>query len=169
MELSHRGSHPFVFVSVCLHNILQMSHLGTVGGEMSVSKQRKPVGSPRTQRRYLSGDDILILRPFLFAAAGIGIAPIYPTVMALVAKRYPHGSDTAITFVVTMMGIGSVIGNYAIGAIIDLFKHMFGGETANGLLRGLQAGYGFIGLCALLCSVSGVALYRYLSARKELV
>ncbi|MPY18335.1 MFS transporter [Paenibacillus glucanolyticus] len=106
---------------------------------------------------------------FLFAAAGIGIAPIYPTVMALIAKRYPRESDTAITFIVTMMGIGSVIGNYAIGAITNGFKQMYGSETELGLLRGLQAGYGFIGLCAVLCSLFGIVLYRYLRVRKQLI
>ncbi|KOR89831.1 MFS transporter [Paenibacillus solani] len=106
---------------------------------------------------------------FLFAAAGIGIAPIYPTVMALIAKRYPKESDTAITFIVTMMGIGSVIGNYAIGAITNGFKQMYGSGTELGLLRGLQAGYGFIGLCALLCSFFGILLYRYLKVRKQLI
>ncbi|MFE5323449.1 MFS transporter [Paenibacillus sp. NPDC056579] len=106
---------------------------------------------------------------YLFAAAGIGIAPVYPTVMALIAKRYPHGSDTAITFIVTLMGVGSVIGNYAIGAITNGFKNAYGAGTELGLLRGLQAGYVFIGVCALLCAVFGVMLYSYLKSRKELI
>lgn len=106
---------------------------------------------------------------FLFAAAGIGISPIYPTVMALIAKRYPRGTDTAITFTVTLMGIGSVIGNFAIGAITSGIKNVFGTDSGVGLLRGLQAGYGFIGLCALICSLSGCVLYRYLKSRKELL
>ncbi|GIP53823.1 hypothetical protein J42TS3_28580 [Paenibacillus vini] len=106
---------------------------------------------------------------FLFAAAGIGIAMIYPTVMAFIAKRYPRGSDTAITFTVTLMGLGSVIGNYVIGFVIEIVKKMYGVGNANGLLRGLQAGYGFIALCALLCSVCGCILYRYLKKRGELI
>ncbi|SFE96295.1 Fucose permease [Paenibacillus algorifonticola] len=106
---------------------------------------------------------------FLFAAAGIGIAPIYPTVMAFIAKRYPRGSESAITFTVTLMGIGSVIFNYLIGAIAQFVKNTYGADTQIGLLRGLQAGYGFIGLCLLLCAITGVILYRYLSVRKELI
>ncbi|UUZ91440.1 MFS transporter [Paenibacillus sp. P25] len=43
---------------------------------------------------------------FLFAASGIGISMIYPTVMAFIARRYVKGSETAITFTVTLMGIG---------------------------------------------------------------
>ena len=106
---------------------------------------------------------------FLFAAAGIGIAMIYPTVMAFIAKRYPNGSDTAITFIVTLMGLGSVIGNYLIGGIIELVKKSAGSDSETGLLRGLQAGYGFIGLCAALCAVMGVILYILLHKRRQVI
>lgn len=107
----------------------------------------------------------------LFAAAGIGIAPIYPTVMAMIAKRYRENSDTAITFVVTLMGISTVIGNYAVGAIITYTKNKaaesFGDEL--GMLRGMQAGYAFIGVSALLCSVFSLVLYVYLKKRDEIL
>lgn len=106
---------------------------------------------------------------FLFAAAGIGIAMIYPTVMAFIARRYPKGSDTAITFTVTLMGVGSVIGNYLIGGVIEVTKGIFGADTHIGLFRGLQAGYGVIGLCAALSSVAGIILYTYLFKRKEVI
>jgi MFS family permease len=106
---------------------------------------------------------------FLFALSGAGIAIIYPTVMAFIARRYPNGSDIAITFVVTLMGLGSVVGNYLIGWVIETVKAMYGSTTELGLLRGLQAGYGFIGLCAAVCSVSGIVLYLYLKRRQELI
>lgn len=106
---------------------------------------------------------------FLFAASGIGIAMIYPTVMAFIAKRYPKGSDTAITFTVTLMGLGSVIGNYLIGGITELVKHLAGSDSPASLFRGLQAGYGFIGLCAALCAITGIILYAYLFKRKEVI
>ncbi|WP_132309829.1 MFS transporter [Paenibacillus sp. BK033] len=106
---------------------------------------------------------------FLFAASGVGIAMIYPTVMAFIAKRYPKGSDTAITFTVTMMGLGSVIGNYLIGGVTELVKHLVGENSPTSLLRGLQAGYGFIGLCAALCAITGIILYIYLYKRKEII
>ncbi len=107
----------------------------------------------------------------LFALAGIGIAPIYPTVMALLAKRYPSGTDTAITFTVTIMGIMSVIGNFLIGAIIDGFKHIFTSiyDPQTGLVIGLQAGYLFIGLCAVACSIVSVVLLRYLKRAGQLL
>ncbi|TVY05396.1 MFS transporter [Paenibacillus cremeus] len=106
---------------------------------------------------------------FLFAASGIGIAMIYPTVMAFIAKRYPKGTDMAITFTVTLMGLGSVIGNYLIGGVIELVKHLVGVNSPTSLLRGLQAGYGFIGLCAALCAITGLILYVYLYKRKEII
>ena len=104
----------------------------------------------------------------LFGISGVGIAMIYPTVMALIARRYPNESDTVITVTVTLMGVGSVIGNYLIGGVIELTKGLYGTVDAElGLLRGLQAGYGVIGLCALLCAVSGLILYIYLRRRNE--
>ncbi|MRH44243.1 MFS transporter [Aquibacillus halophilus] len=108
---------------------------------------------------------------FLFALAGVGIAPIYPTVMALIAKRYPNGSDTAITFTVTMMGIVVVVANFLVGAIIDLFRHWFtnfSGEEI-GLIRGYQAGFIFIGLCAIFCSLISVILYRRLQKVNQIL
>lgn len=108
---------------------------------------------------------------FLFALAGVGIAPVYPTVMALIADRYRGNSDTAISFIVTLMGVGSMLGNYAIGAIITGIRKLFeqGDNAQLGLLRGLQAGYGFIGVCALVCSLASLVLYLYLKRRKELL
>ncbi|WP_163192950.1 MFS transporter [Clostridium thermarum] len=108
---------------------------------------------------------------FLFALAGGGIAPIYPTVMALLAKRYPKDTDTAISFTVTLMGIGSVIGNFLVGAIIDLFQNSFTGVygASKGTLIGLQAGYSFIGICALLCSLTAVILYIFLKKKNEVI
>jgi len=113
----------------------------------------------------IGGDSVA----FLFAASGIGIAMIYPTVMAFIARRYQKGSDTAITFTVTLMGLGSVIGNYLIGGVTELVKHMVGEDSPTSLLRGLQAGYGFIGLCAALCAITGLILYVYLYKRKEII
>ncbi|CAM3939784.1 MFS transporter [Cohnella lubricantis] len=105
---------------------------------------------------------------WLFAVAGIGIAPIYPTVMAMIARRFPKGTDTAITFTVTLMGIAGVIGNLCIGYIIDFVRALFEREGADSSrLLGLQAGYGFIAFMALLCSACCAALYSILRKRDE--
>lgn len=104
-----------------------------------------------------------------FALAGAGVAPIYPTVMAFIAKRYPNDSDIVISVVVTLMGVGTVAGNYIIGLIVKVVKYMYGGETQLAVLRGYQAGYLFIGLCALICGVLSIMMYRYLKQRKQLI
>ena len=108
---------------------------------------------------------------FLFALAGIGIAPIYPTIMALLAKRYASSSATAITFTVTVMGIASVLGNFAIGAVTDWTKQLFSSPERPdaGLTAGLQAGDLFIGLCAILCSLTAMLLYRMLKRQNKLI
>jgi MFS family permease len=108
---------------------------------------------------------------WLYAVSGFGIAPVYPTIMALLARRYPNGIDAAITVTVTIMGIVVVIANLFLGVIIEFFKQMFtnmlGAEM--GLMRGFQAGFIFIGVCALLCSVFSIVLYRYLQKRNEIM
>ncbi|WP_204498192.1 MFS transporter [Aquibacillus albus] len=100
----------------------------------------------------------------LFAIAGIGIAPVYPTMMALLAKRYPKGTDTAITFTVTLIGIGSVIGNLLIGFIIDIVSLL-----SNNNILGLHAGYGFISISALACSASCVVIYVVLRKNNQVI
>ncbi|MBM7871339.1 fucose permease [Clostridium pascui] len=108
---------------------------------------------------------------FLFALAGVGIAPIYPTVMALLSKRYSNNSSTAVSFTVTLMGIGSVIGNFLVGGIIDLFKNIFTKiyGVENGLIIGMKAGYAFVGVCALLCSISSMILYNLLKKQNQII
>ncbi len=104
---------------------------------------------------------------WLFAVAGAGIAPVYPTVMALLAKRYPQGTETAITFTVTAMGVACVIGNALIGWIIDGVAALAGGGDAQ--LLGLQAGYGFIAAMALLCAVTCLYMYRVMKRQGNLL
>ncbi|QHT63268.1 MFS transporter [Paenibacillus lycopersici] len=107
----------------------------------------------------------------LFAIAGAGIAPIYPTVMAMIAKRYPRGTDTAITFTVTLMGVASVLGNLFIGYIIDVVRALFEGSDGSDRSRilGLEAGYAFIALMALLSAVCCAVLYVMLRKRGEVI
>lgn len=69
------------------------------------------------------------------------------------------------------MGIGSVVGNFLVGAIVDIIKTIFTGiyGAEIGLVLGMQAGYAFIGGCALMCSGAALILYRYLKRRNELI
>ena len=108
---------------------------------------------------------------FLLAISGAGVAPIYPTVMALLAKRYPKDTDTAISFTVTLMGIGSIAGNFLVGALIDIFQNIFKRSygTEQAVLKGFQAGYSFIGICAIACSITSIILYKLLKRKNELL
>lgn len=107
----------------------------------------------------------------LLALAGAGIAPIYPTVMALLSKRYSKNSSIAVSFTVTLMGIGNVIGNFLVGGIIELFKNIFTDiyGVENGLIIGMKAGYAFVGICAMLCSISSVILYNFLKKQNQIL
>ncbi|RSK27581.1 MFS transporter [Bacillus sp. HMF5848] len=106
----------------------------------------------------------------LFAVSGVGIALIYPTVMAIIAKRYAKGTGTAITFTVTLLGIASVLGNLLIGFIIDIVTVMYSarGEVAAEVI-GLKVGYGFISSLAIVCSVCSFILYRMLKKKNQLI
>jgi hypothetical protein len=69
------------------------------------------------------------------------------------------------------MGIGSVIGNFLVGGIIDLFMNIFtknlGAER--GMILGMQAGYAFIGICSLLSCAASIILYFYLKKKRQLI
>lgn len=108
---------------------------------------------------------------FLFALAGAGISPVYPTAMAFLSRRYQKDSDTAISFSVVSMGIGTVIGNFLVGAVIGLFNSLSVMLTGpgTGVRLGLQAGYLFIGACALICSLLAFSLFKRLKKRNELI
>lgn len=103
----------------------------------------------------------------LFAIAGIGIAPIYPTAMALVANRYRKTKGTAITFVVTCVGVGAIIGNLLIGYIIEWVNAIVYGPGNNSITIGMQAGYGFIAFSAILCAVFGFILHERLKVKER--
>jgi fucose permease len=115
---------------------------------------------------------VLIGKPavFLLAIAGFGIAPIYPTVMALMSKIFKNNMDTALTFTLTLMGVTIVIGNLLVGTITDIFKTIYTsylGADA-GIQAGYSAGYIFIGLCCMICFVGTVVLYRKLKRENSL-
>lgn len=105
----------------------------------------------------------------LFAIAGIGVGPIYPTVMALLAKRYKRGTGTAITFTVSLMGVASVLGNLFTGWIIEFVSEVSYPIVAESHILGLHAGYGFLALSALLCAICGIALYLFLKKKNEVI
>ncbi|SER99168.1 Fucose permease [Gracilibacillus ureilyticus] len=106
----------------------------------------------------------------LFAVSGFGIGPIYPTMMALIAKKYTKGTDTAITFTVTLIGIGTVLSNLLIGYIIQgvtVLSLRPTYEASNQL--GMKAGYFFLALTALLCGTICMEIYRRLKKAENIL
>ncbi|UOQ85365.1 MFS transporter [Gracilibacillus salinarum] len=99
----------------------------------------------------------------LFAIAGFGVGPIYPTMMALLAKKYTKGTDSAITFTVVMVGIGGVITNLLIGYIIEGVTQLsFGATLKESNQIGMQAGYFFIAITAIFCAWATYEIHRRL-------
>ncbi|MFA9455957.1 sugar MFS transporter [Halalkalibacter sp. AB-rgal2] len=124
-----------------IHSILLFSLFSSVCGIIGIA---------------LGNDGAIVI-----ALAGAGIAPIYPTVMALLAKRYAKGTGTAITFTVSLMGIGSVVINLFIGffieainALSDRYELLMGGNI------GMQVGFAFIITTPVACVICCFILLR---------
>jgi fucose permease len=84
----------------------------------------------------------------LLAIAGIGTAPVFPTVMAVLAKLFSDEIDLAITAVTTIMGIILVPANILLGGIINQLRLLLTdiyGEAGVGMAY--SAGFLFVGLC----------------------
>ncbi len=92
----------------------------------------------------------------LLSMAGLGVGTIYPTVMAILAKWYQFCIDSVMTITLTIMGIFSMVGNFAVGAITDGFCNVFG------VVGGYRTGFLFIALCTLLCCIGAEALRKKL-------
>jgi len=82
----------------------------------------------------------------LLVAAGFGIAPIYPTVMAVMVKLFGGMIETAMTVTLTVMGISIVVANFLLGAVIDLLRTAFTAHFGEqGVGMAYSVGYTVIG------------------------
>lgn len=106
----------------------------------------------------------------LLSVAGFGIGPIYPTVMAVIAKVFKSSLDATMSFTLTVMGLLTVAANALIGFIIDLGKSLTAASGAEASVRsGYFAGFLFLELSILLCFAGTIDLYRRLKRKNELV
>jgi len=83
----------------------------------------------------------------LLILTGICMAPVYPTVMAVVAKLFSTEIDYAMTIMMTVMGMFVVVANLLLGGIIQLARHIFTekyGEAGVGMAY--AAGYLLLGV-----------------------
>ena len=107
--------------------------------------------------------------PFV-VATGIGVAPIYPTVMALIAKIFPDEIDTVLTAVVTSMGIFIVAANLLLGGLINQARVVLVGIYGDsGVAMAYSAGILFIGLCGFGAFIVAAILRQKLIKSKQLV
>lgn len=105
---------------------------------------------------------------FFFALSGLGVAPIYQTVMAFVPELYGRDTDGVVNLIIIIWAVGSMLGNLLVGGLTNSFKvwavSLYGEEI--GLPLGLQLGFGFIGLLALLCGFFSLILQRKLPKKQ---
>ena len=95
----------------------------------------------------------------LLIIAGIGVAPVYPTVMAVISKLFSDEIDLAMTAVTTVMGILMVPANLLPGLIVYFARFVFTniyGEAGVGMAY--SAGYLFLGLCCMGSAACAVVL-----------
>lgn len=107
--------------------------------------------------------------PLLIIAA-VGVAPIYPTVMAAVAKLFADVIDVAMTAITTIMGILIVLVNFMLGGIVQLSRMIFTniyGESGVGMAY--AAGYLFLGVCCLASFVFTMILRKRQKKAGQLV
>jgi len=97
--------------------------------------------------------------PLLFLA-GIGVAPMWPTVMAVIAKLFPDDLDRAMTVILTAIGVVVVPANLLMGGLINKARLIFTvahGEA--GVAMAYSAGYLFLGLCCFIAFAFAAILW----------
>jgi fucose permease len=106
----------------------------------------------------------------LLVIAGAGVAPIFPTVMAAIAKLFTDEIDLAMTSVMTAMGIILVPTNILIGGIVNQARVILSashGEAGVGLAY--ASGYMFLGLCCFGSCLFTLILRKRLKNAGQLV
>ena len=106
----------------------------------------------------------------LLIIAGVGTAPIYPTVMAVVSKLFSSEIDIAMTAVTTFMGILMIPVNFILGGIVYLSRLVFTNIYGDaGVGMAYSAGYLFLGLCCVIAFVSALFLRKRQKKSGQLV
>ena len=107
---------------------------------------------------------------FLLVIAGIGVAPVFPTVMAVIAKLYRDEIDVAMTATMTIMGIIMVPANLLLGGIINKAKLIFTDIHGEADVRKAYAvGFLFLGFCCVVAFVFALLLRRKQKKAGQLV
>ena len=103
-------------------------------------------------------------------ATGMGVAPIYPTVMALIAKLFPDEIDIAITVVATSLGLFLVIANMLLGGLINQMRVVFTNIYGDaGIGMAYSSGILFLGICGFGSFIAAIILRQKLKKSNQLV
>jgi len=98
----------------------------------------------------------------LIVLAGIGIAPIFPTVMAVLAKLFSDAIEIAMTTLLTFVGTFMILANLTIGGVINQARVAFTashGET--GVAIAFSVGFLIFGIaCFFSCAFALVLRHR---------
>jgi fucose permease len=106
----------------------------------------------------------------LLVLSGAGMALVYPTALATVAKLFKAMIDTAMTATLTIMGIISMLSNLALGGVIETARRIFTGYYGDpGVGMAYSAGIIFLGLCCLAACAAAFFLHRILKGEGALV
>lgn len=96
---------------------------------------------------------------YLIILAGIGVAPIFPTVMAVIAKLFSDQIELAMTAIITIMGIIIVPMNLLVGGIINQARVLFSTNYGDaGIGMAYSAGILFFGLTSFIAFVFALIL-----------
>ena len=96
----------------------------------------------------------------LLIVAGIGVALIFPTVLAVIPKLFPDVIDEAITVILTCMGAVIVPTNFLVGGIIDFTRGLLAARPDEESIRiAYCAGFLVVGLCSI-CSFAFTLMLR---------
>ena len=95
----------------------------------------------------------------LLIIAGVGVAPVYPTMMAVMAKLFADDIDHVMTAVLTITGAILIAGDFMLGGIVYLSRQIFTGIYGEaGVGRAYSTGYLFLGLCCFIACAFTIVL-----------
>ncbi|MCL2365421.1 MAG: MFS transporter [Oscillospiraceae bacterium] len=99
--------------------------------------------------------------PVLIILSGIGIAPIFPTVMAVIAKLFADTIELAMTTILTMIGALIVPTNFLIGGIINQARVLFTASHGEvGVSMAFSTGFLLFGAFAFIACLFVLILRR---------
>ncbi len=107
---------------------------------------------------------------FLITATGFFIAPVYPTVMAILSKLFPDKIGAALTGTLTVLGLSLVFANLILGGAINILKSIFTSfAPESGVALAYKAGFSLIGVFLLLSFIVSSKLAKKLKKQDKLV